>query len=49
MTLRETKKDINAYVKLVKKEHAMWNKRCKVHEKELLRLAEVYIKLKEKA
>ena len=47
MTLAQARKDIRAYVKLVKKEHAMWNKRCKVHEKELLRLAEVYIKLKE--
>ena len=49
MTLAQVKKDINAYVKLVKKEHAMWDKRCKMHKKELLRLAEVYIKLKEKA
>jgi hypothetical protein len=48
MTLREVKKDINAYVRLVKKEHAMWSKRVKAHEKELLRLAEVYMKLKEK-
>ena len=48
MTLRQIKKDINDYIKLVKKEHAMWNKRVKMHEKELLRLAEVYIKLKEK-
>jgi hypothetical protein len=48
-TLAQVKKDINAYIKLVKKEHAMWEKRCKMHEKELLRLAEVYIKLKEKA
>lgn len=48
MTLAQVKKDINAYIKLVKKEHAMWNKRVKMHKKELLRLAEVYIKLKEK-
>lgn len=47
MTLAQARKDVRAYVKLVKKEHAMWNKRCKVHKKELLRLAEVYIKLKE--
>ena len=48
MTLGQAKKDINAYIKLVNKEHAMWKKRVKMHEKELLRLAEVYIKLKEK-
>ena len=48
-TLAQVKKDINAYIKLVKKEQAMWNKRVKMHEKELLRLAEVYMKLKEKA
>jgi hypothetical protein len=48
MTLAQVKKDINAYIKLVKKEHVMWNKRVKMHKKELLRLAEVYIKLKEK-
>ena len=48
MTLRQIKKDINAYIKLVNKERAMWKKRITMHEKELLRLAEVYIKLKEK-
>ena len=47
-TLAQVKKDINAYIKLVKKEHAMWNKRVKMHEKELLRLADVYIELKGK-
>jgi hypothetical protein len=47
MTLRQAKKDINDYIKLVKKENAMWKKRVKVHEKELLRLAEVYIKLRD--
>jgi hypothetical protein len=49
MTLAQVKKDINAYIKLVKKENAMWNKRVKMHNKELLRLADVYIKLKEKS
>ena len=49
MTLGQAKKDINAYIKLVKKENAMWNKRVKMHNKELLRLADVYIKLKEKS
>lgn len=49
MTLGQAKKDINAYIKLVNKENAMWKKRVKMHEKELLRLAEVYIKLKEKS
>jgi hypothetical protein len=49
MTLGQAKKDINAYIKLVKKENAMWKKRVKMHEKELLRLAEVYIRLKEKS
>ena len=48
-TLAQIKKDINAYIKLVNKENAMWEKRCKMHEKKLLRLAEVYVKLKEKA
>jgi hypothetical protein len=48
MTLAQVKKDINAYIKLVKKENAMWKKRCKGHEKELLRLAEIYMELKEK-
>ena len=48
MTLAQVKKDINAYIKLVNKERAMWKKRITVHEKELLRLADVYIKLKEK-
>ena len=47
MTLRQAKKDINDYIKLVKKENAMWKKRVKAHEKELLRLAEVYIKLRD--
>ncbi len=49
MTLVQVKKDINAYIKLVNKEHVMWKKRVKMHEKELLRLANVYIKLKEKS
>jgi hypothetical protein len=48
MTLREARKAINAYIKLVKAEHKARSKQDKVHEKELLRLAEIYINLKEK-
>jgi hypothetical protein len=49
MNLREARKAIQAYIKLVKAEDKAWKKRVKVHEKELLRLAEVYIKLKEQS
>jgi hypothetical protein len=49
MTLAQARKQIQAYIKLVKAEDKAYKKRVKVHEKELLRLAEVYIKLKEKA
>ena len=46
--LRMARKAINDYLKLVKKEEAMWKKRCKMHEKEMLKLCDVYIKIKEK-
>jgi hypothetical protein len=48
MTLREARKQIQDYIKLVKAEDKAYKKRVKVHEKQLLRLAEIYIKLKEK-
>jgi hypothetical protein len=48
MTLREARKQLQDYIKLVKAEDKAWKKRVKVHEKQLLRLAEIYIKLKEK-
>ena len=49
MNLKEARKAIQDYIKLVKVEDKAWKKRAKVHEKELLRLAEVYIKLKEQS
>jgi len=47
MTLKQARKAINDYIKLAKKEQAMWNRRCKMHEKEMLRLCDVYMKLQE--
>lgn len=48
MNIREARKAVRDYTKLVEKERKAWTKRVKVHKKELLRLAEIYIKLKEK-
>jgi hypothetical protein len=47
-TLAQARKDLNDYIKLAKKEQVMWRKRVKAHEKEILRLCEVYIKIQDK-
>lgn len=48
MTLKQARKAINDYIKLAQKEEVMWKKRCKMHEKELLKLCDVYIKIRDK-
>ena len=45
VTLRQAKKAINDYIKLAGKEEVIWKKRCKEHEKKLLQLCDVYIKI----
>jgi len=48
MNIKEARKALRDYMKLVEKEHKAWEKRVAIHKKELLRLAEVYIEVKEK-
>lgn len=49
MNLREAKKAVRDYMKLLKKEQGMWDRRVNMHKRNLLRLCEMYIKAKEKA
>jgi hypothetical protein len=45
ITFAQAKKDLRAYIKLVKKERAIWDRRTKTHRKELLRLCGIYMNL----
>jgi len=48
VTLAQARKDLSAYIKLAEKDSAMWKKQTAIHTKELLRLCEIYMNLKER-